>query len=109
MPAAMPDAMASHEFSSGTLEDALVFLKRIRSELSTPRKVHVWPDRLGVFDVNGDWFEITGVGYESPEICELLDAVNAVYRKDSIGNPFGREYKEFATGKRYAWGVDRVM
>ena len=109
MPDAMPDAMASHEFSSGTLEDALVFLKPIRSELSTPRKVHVWPDRLGVFDVNGDWFEITGVGYESPEICELLDAVNAVYRKDSIGNPFGREYKEFATGKRYAWGVDRVM
>ena len=109
MPDAMPDAMASHEFSSGTLEDTLVFLKRIRSELSTPRKVHVWPDRLGVFDVNGDWFEITGVGYESPEICELLDAVNAVYRKDSIGNPFGREYKEFATGKRYAWGVDRVM
>jgi len=105
----MSDAKASHEFSSGTLEDALVFLKRIRAELSTPRKVHVWPDRLGVFDVNGDWFEVCGVGYESPEITGLLDAVNAVYRKDSIASPFGREYKEFATGKRYAWGVDRVM
>ena len=105
----MPEPMASHEFSTGTLEDALVFLKRIRSELSVPRKVHVWPDRLGVFDVNDDWFEVCGVGYESEEITELLDAVNAVYRKDSIGNPFAREYKEFPTGKRYAWGVDRVM
>ena len=105
----MSEALAGHDFSSGPLEDALVFLKRIRSEMSIPRKVHVWPDRLAVFDVNGDFFEIRGVGYESAEITELLDAVNAVYRKDSIHNPFGREFKEFPTGKRYAWGVDRVM
>ena len=105
----MSDPMASQNFSSGTLDDALVFLKRIRSELSVPRKVHVWPERFGVFDVNGDWFEVREIGYESEQITELLDAVNAVYRKDSIGNAFAREYKEFPTGKRYAWGVDRVM
>ena len=105
----MSEAIASHDFSSGSLEDALSFLKRIRSELSIPRKVHVWPDKFAVFDVNGDSFEIRGVGYESAEITELLDAGNAVYRKDSIHEPFGREFKEFPTGKRYAWGVDRVM
>ena len=105
----MSEAIASHDFSSGSLEDALSFLKRIRSELSIPRKVHVWPDKFAVFDVNGDSFEIRGVGYESAEITELLDAVNAVYRKDSIHKPFGREFKEFPTGKRYAWGVDRGM
>ena len=104
----MSEAIASHDFSSGSLEDALSFLKRIRSELSIPRKVHVWPDKFAVFDVNGDSFEIRGVGYESAEITELLDAVNAVYRKASIHEPFGREFKEFPTGKRYAWGVDRV-
>ncbi|HAA52878.1 MAG TPA: hypothetical protein DCE43_24395 [Planctomycetaceae bacterium] len=105
----MSEAIASHDFSRGSLEDALSFLKRIRSELSIPRKVHVWPDKFAVFDVNGDSFEIRGAGYESAEITELLDAVNAVYRKDSIHKPFGREFKEFPTGKRYAWGVDRVM
>ena len=88
---------------------ALLFLKRTRSELRTLRKVHVWPDRLGVFDVNGDWFEIRGVGYESPEIIALLDAVNAVYKRQSIHEPFAKEYKEFLTGRRYAWGADRVM
>ena len=105
----MSEAIASHDFSRGSLEDALSFLKRIRSELSIPRKVHVWPDKFAVFDVNGDSFEIRGAGYESAEITELLDAVNAVYRRDSIHKPFGREFKEFPTGKRYAWGVDRVM
>tara|TARA_B100000029_G_C17465157_1_gene920008 strand:+ start:254 stop:580 length:327 start_codon:yes stop_codon:yes gene_type:complete len=104
-----PSPRASYNYADGTLEESLVFLKRIRSELSIPKKVQVWPDRFGVFDVNGEWFEVLGIGYLSPEITELLDAVNAVYRKDSIAKPFSREFKEFPTGKRYAWGVDRVM
>ena len=101
--------LAQLVFDETDIEASLAFLKRTRSELSTLRKVHVWPDRLAVFDVNGEWFGLAGVGYLSEQIVALLDAVDAVYKRESVHVPIAREYKEFLTGRRYAWGADRVM
>ena len=101
--------LARHAFEEDEIEASLEFLKRTRSELSTLRKVHFWPDRLAVFDVNGEWFALDGVGYLSEQIVTLLDAVDAVYKRESLHVPIAREYKEFLTGRRYAWGADRVM
>jgi hypothetical protein len=62
-----------------------------------------------VFDVNGDSFEVTGLGYEQPCIVEALDSINAAYDKRQIHTPTDRPYKEFLTGRRYPWAQDRVM
>lgn len=101
--------MASHEFASGTVEDALEFLKRTRSELRMLRRVRVWPDKFRIYDINGDSFEILGLGYPQAEIVKVLDAVNTAYKRDLIHEPTDAEYKEFKTGRRYAWAADRVM
>lgn len=103
------DALASHEYLSGSLDDAFEFLKRTRDELRTLRKVRVWEDRLRIYDVNGDCFEITGAGYSDEDIVPLLDAVNTAYKRESIHQPFAGPYKEFKTGRRYPWAQDRVM
>jgi hypothetical protein len=71
--------------------------------------VRVWPDRFSVYDVNGDRFEVTGLGYEQPFIIQALDAINTAYDKRQIHTPTGRPYKEFLTGRRYPWAQDRVM
>lgn len=105
----MTAPVATMEFEPGKLPEALLFLKRIRSELSEPRMVRVWRDRFRVYDVNGDCFEIEGLGYLHEDIVPVLDAVNTVYRRDSIHNEVEREFKEFKTGRRYPWAADRVM
>jgi hypothetical protein len=71
--------------------------------------VRVWPDRLRVYDVNGDAFEIRGLGYAQPEVIDVLDVINTAYKRESIHNPIGGEFKEFKTGRRYNWAQDRVM
>ena len=71
---------ATHEFHD--LPAALDFLKRTRWELRSLRRAHVWSDRLQVFDVNGDYFEVRGVGYAHDEIAPLLRAVNAAFDPD---------------------------
>lgn len=101
--------LATHQFDADHPDEALEFLKRTRSELRTLRRVRVWRDRLQVFDVNGDSFEIQGVGYPSAAIIPLLDAVNTAYKRDMIHTEFAGEYKEFKTGRRYPWAADRVM
>ena len=106
---ATPDPLATHAYVPGGLDEALVFLKRTRSELSELRLARIWPDRFAVFDVNRNCFEITGLGYPDPDIIAVLDAVNAVYKKDAIHASFDGEYKEFKTGRRYPWAADRVM
>ncbi len=73
------------------------------------RKVRVWPDRLHVIDINGDAFEITGVGYKDADVVALLDHVNTAYKRNLIHEPTEDEFKEFKTGRRYAWAADRVM
>lgn len=101
--------IASHRFEPGRLDEALEFLKRIRSELRMVRKARVFRDRVQVVDVNGDWFEVEGVGYPNAEAVAILSAVNAAFKRESIHNPIDDEYKEFNAGRRYAWAADRVM
>ena len=103
------EPLATFHYDGGNLADVLEFLKRTRSELRTLRKVYVWPDRFQVFDVNGDCFEVTGVGYSDQDIRPILDAVHTSYKPDSIHNEIAGEYKEFKTGKRHPWAEDRVM
>ncbi|MCH8828296.1 MAG: hypothetical protein IID45_01830 [Planctomycetes bacterium] len=103
------EPLATHDFIASDANAALVFLKRIRAELRTIRRVRVWTDRFRVYDVNGDCFEILGVGYQQAEIVPILDGVNTVYKRDSIHEPTDDAYKEFKTGRRYPWAADRVM
>ena len=94
---------------TGELGRALEFFKRTRSELSTLRKCRVWTDRIQVFDVNGDYFEIVGLGYGDPDIRPLLQSINAVFKPEQIHNLIERPYKEFKTSRRHPWAEDRVM
>jgi hypothetical protein len=101
--------LAVHEFQPGQLDAALEFLKRTRRELRSLRKVHVWPHRVQIFDVNGDYFEVRGIGYGEPDIVPVLRFVNTAFNPDTIHNAVGQPYKEFNTGRRHAWAEDRVM
>lgn len=107
----MPESppLAVHDYPSSPPDESLLFLKRTRDELRTLRMVRVWRDRFRVYDVNGDSFEVRGVGYPDAEILPILDAVDTVYKRDSIHDPTDAEYKEFKTGRRYPWAADRVM
>jgi hypothetical protein len=103
----MSEPIATHDFAA--LDPALEFLKRTRSELRSLRKVRVWKDRLQIFDVNGDFFELRGVSYLDADIVALLRAINTAFDPDTIHQPVAAEYKEFATGRRHTWAEDRVM
>lgn len=100
---------ATHEFQPGAVDAVLEFLKRTRSELRALRKVRVWTDRLHVLDINGDYFEIRGLGYPMPEVVPVLQNINTAFNKDTIHNETTEPFKEFMTGKRYTWANDRVM
>ena len=102
------EPLAIHDFEPENLHAVLEFLKRTRNELRTLRKVHVSKDSVRVFDVNHDFFEIRGLGYPDPQIVAVLDGVNANYKRESIHEPIARDYKEFLTGRRYPWALDRV-
>lgn len=101
--------VACHRFQSGQLNETLDFLKRTRSELRMLRRAWVYRDRVLIFDVNGDWFEVEGVGYPDADVVAVLVAVNTAFNKDTIHNPTSDEYKNFKTGRRYPWAADRVM
>jgi len=103
----MAEPLATHDFVA--LDAALEFLKRTRSELRSLRRVRVWKDRLQIFDVNGDYFEVRGIGYPDADIVALLRAINTAFDPDTIHQPVAQEYKEFATGRRHTWAEDRVM
>jgi hypothetical protein len=105
----MPAPKATLDFAAGDLNAALEFLKRTRWELRSLRKAHVWQDRLQIFDVNGDYFEVRGVGYADADIVPLLRAVNAAFDPNTIHDPTQLEYKELLTGRRHCWAEDRVM
>jgi len=104
-----PEPLATHEFRAGELDAALEFLKRTRSELRMLRMVRVWTDHFRVYDVNGDCFEVTRVGYPDEGIVPLLNAVNTNFKPEYIHDPVDGAYKEFKTGRRYPWAQDRVM
>ena len=104
-----PEPLATHEFISGRVDDALEFLKRTRNELRILRKVRVFTDSVQVFDVNGDYFEVRGVGYPDADVVPILEAVHTAFKPEAIHNAFDGPYKEFLTGKRRPWAEDRVM
>jgi len=104
-----PKPIASHHYRAGDLDAALEFLKRTRSELRMLRLVRVWKDCFRVYDVNGDCFEITGIGYPDVDIVAVLNAVNTNFKPELIHDSTDGEYKEFKTGRRYPWAADRVM
>ncbi len=105
----MLEPLAIHDFVIGELDLALEFLKRTRWELRALRKVHVFRDRVRIFDVNGDYFEVRGVGYSDADVAPLLRAVNTAFDPKTIHEATALDFKEFFTGRRHAWAEDRVM
>jgi hypothetical protein len=104
-----PAPLAVHEYRDGELDAAMEFLKRTRSELRMLRMVRVGRDFLRIYDVNGDLFEIRGLGYADADLIPLLQSINAVYNPNTIREPTEAEYKEFKTGRCRPWAEDRVM
>ena len=105
----MAQAIAKHDFSEGGLEAALVFFRRTRSELRALRKVRVATDWVRLLDVNGDYFELTGLGYVDADIVPVLESFDTPFKPESIHVATNAEYKGFETGRRYPWAADRVM
>lgn len=104
----MSTPVATYDFA-GDVPATLEFLKRTRWELRELRKVWVWTDRVQIFDINGDYFEVRGVGYPDANVVPILRAVNTAFDPATIHEPIATEYKEFLTGRRYTWAHDRVM
>lgn len=105
----MKEPVATHDFSDGGLDSALAFFRRTRDELRTLRKVRVSTEWVRLFDVNGDFFELRGLGYQDDEIVPLLRSFDTPFNPDTIHQPISPPYKEFKTGRRYPWAEDRVM
>jgi hypothetical protein len=105
----MKEPLATFDHAAGGLAESLAFLKRTWAELRELRKVYVWKDRLRVTDVNGDSFEVRGVGYADADVIPLLRLVNAAYDPDSIHLPPPNGCRELGAGRRHAWAQDRAM
>ncbi len=105
----MSEPKATHDYVAGGVHEALEFLKRTRSELRSLRKARLWQDRLQIFDVNKDYFEVRGIGYGDEDIVALLRAVNAAFNPATVHQPPPGEYRELDTGRRHTWAEDRVM
>jgi hypothetical protein len=105
----MADPLAIHEYQQGGTEAALAFLRRTRAELRLLRMVRLGPHSFRVSDVNGDSFEIRGLGYLDPAVIPLLEDINAAYDPATIHRPVDAEYKELKTGRCRPWAEDRVM
>jgi hypothetical protein len=104
-----PDPTESMVYDGEQEDEVLEFLKRAWNELRSLRKVRVWKDRFRIYDINGDSFEVLGIGYPDAGIVALLNTVNAAYRPELIHEPFSGPFKEFLTGKRYPWARDRIL
>src|SRR5438067_5177797 len=98
----MSEPLATFDFAPGKLAEALEFLKRTRWELRQLRRVHVYKDKLQIFDVNKDYFEVRGVGYADADVVPLLRMVNAAFDPRTLHEPTGGDFKEFDTGRRHA-------
>jgi hypothetical protein len=101
--------LATHDYTPGGLDEALSFVKRTRAELRTLRRVRIWKDRLQIIDVNKDYFEVRGLGYECADIIPLLQNINTAFNPQTIHEPIDADFKEYDTGRRYPWAHDRVM
>ena len=105
----MNEPLATHDFADGGLEAALAFFHRTRDELRTLRRVHVSTESVRLFDVNGDFFELRGLGYPDPNIIPVLKSFDTPFKPEVIHDLVDAPYKEFKTGRRYPWSTDRVM
>lgn len=105
----MSTPKATHDFAAGQLDAAVEFLKRTRWELRSLRLARIWRDKLCVYDVNGDHFEVRGIGYGDADIIPLLKLVNTAYNPHTIHDATDLEFKELSTGRRHPWAEDRVM
>ena len=105
----MTEPLATHEFADGGLDAAIEFFRRTRSELRMLRKVRVSTGWVRLYDVNGDYFELRGLGYLDEEVAPVLQSFDTPFKPESIHAPFPGPYKEFMTGRRYPWAADRVM
>jgi hypothetical protein len=105
----MTEPVATHDFADGGLESAIEFFRRTRSELRTLRFVRVSIEWVQLYDVNGDYFELRGLGYPDADIIPVLRSFDTPFNPDSIRLPISGPYKEFRTGRRYPWAADRVM
>jgi hypothetical protein len=105
----MTEPLAIHDFTNGGVEAAIEFFRRTRSELRTLRLVRIATDWVQLYDVNGDYFELRGLGYPDPDIVPVLKSFDTPFNPDTIHTPIAAPYKEFKTGRRYPWAADRVM
>src|SRR4051812_47082701 len=105
----MTEPRATHRYTPGGFDAAFEFLKRTRFELRSLRKVRIGRDWLHVFDINGDYFAIQGLGYADADMIPLLRSINTAFDPQTIHAPTDDEYKEFKTGRRHPWAEDRVM
>lgn len=105
----MNEPLATHDFSDGGLEAAIAFFRRTRDELRTLRMVRVATDWVRLLDINGDYFELRGLGYPDADIVPVLKSFDTPFNPETIHDPIDAEYKEFKTGRRYPWAADRVM
>ena len=105
----MSNPLATHDFADGGLEAALAFFRRTRAELRTLRRVRVSTDWVRLFDVNGDYFELRGLGYVDADVVPVLHSFNTPFDPETIHEATDAPYKEFKTGRRYPWAADRVM
>jgi hypothetical protein len=105
----MSEPIATHDFANGGLEAALQFFRRTRNELRMLRMVRVAKEWVRLFDINGDYFELRGLGYADADVVSVLNSFNTPFDPESIHEPTGEPFKEFKTGRRYPWAADRVM
>ena len=105
----MTEPLATHDFTDGGLEAALAFFRRTRAELRMLRMVRVSTEWVRLFDVNGDFFELNGLGYADADVVPVLKSFDTPFKPESIHQPTNAPYKEFKTGRRYPWAADRVM
>jgi hypothetical protein len=104
----MTEPFATHDFADGELDAAVTFFRRTRNELRTLRLVRVSTEWVRLFDANGDYFELRGIGYSDAEIVSVLKTFNTPFNP-SIHLPIHGPYEEFTTGRRCPWAADRVM
>jgi len=105
----MTAPLATHDYTPGGLDAVLEFLKRTRSELRPLRRVRVWKDKVQIFDVNKDYFEVHGIGYADADVVPVLRNINTAFNPKTIHASVAGDYKEFDTGRRHPWAEDRVM
>lgn len=105
----MSEPLAIHDYSDGGLDAAIDFFRRTRSELRTLRLVRISRQWVRLFDVNGNYFELRGLGYSDADIVPVLRSFDTPFDPEQIHAPIDGEYKEFSTGRRYPWAADRVM